>query len=80
MTLAHVSKYRDKKKKMFGEVSNLSTELYNIIKRIKTLVYIAPHYVKDVFTFISKDSANVGEKEENFVNNYLQKHILKNLN
>ena len=56
-----------KRKKIFGDYSNHSTESYNIIKRIKTLVYIDPNYVKDVFNLISEDSENVGEKENNFV-------------
>lgn len=37
-----------KRKKIFGDYSNHSTESYNIIKRIKTLVYVDPNYVKDV--------------------------------
>ena len=39
-----------KRKKIFGDYSNHSAESYNIIKRIKTLVYIDPNYVKDIFS------------------------------
>ena len=62
-----------KRKKIFGDYSNHSIESYNIIKRIKTLVYIDPSYVKDVFNLISEDSENVREKENNFVTNYFKK-------
>jgi len=41
-----------KRKKLFGDYSNHSIESYNIIKRIKTLVYIDPNYIKDVFNLI----------------------------
>ena len=35
--------------KIFGDVINHNEEPLNIIKSIKTLVYIDPDYVKDVF-------------------------------
>ena len=35
--------------KIFGDIINHNKESLNIIKRIKTLVYIDPDYVKDVF-------------------------------
>ena len=69
-----------KRKKLFGDYSNHSAESYNIIKRIKTLVYIDPNYVKDVFTLISEDSINVGEKEDNFANNYFKKTYIEKFN
>ena len=35
--------------KIFGDIINYNEESLNIIKKIKTLVYIDPDYVKDVF-------------------------------
>lgn len=67
MPLAFIQKYRDKQKKIFGDISNHSVESLNLIKRIKTLVYIDPPYVKDIFKLISEDSINIGEKKENFM-------------
>ena len=69
-----------KRKKLFGDYSNHSVESYNIIKRIKTLVYIDPNYIKDVFTLISEDSLDLGEKENNFVNNYFKKTYIEKFN
>ena len=69
-----------KRKKLFGDYSNHSIESYNIIKRIKTLVYIDPNYIKDVFNLISEDSENLGEKENNFVNNYFKKTYIEKFN
>ena len=44
------------RKKIFGDIRNQNEESLNIIKRIKTLVYIDPQYVKDVFNIISEDA------------------------
>lgn len=65
-----------KRKKIFGDISNHSIESLNIIKRIKTLVYIDPDYIKDAFKLLSEDSVNTGEQDENFVYNYFKKLIL----
>ena len=44
------------RKKIFGDIINHNEESLNIIKRIKTLVYIDADYVKDVFNLISEDA------------------------
>ena len=63
---------------MFGDYSNHSVESYNIIKRIKTLVYIDPNYIKDFFNLISEDNVYLGEKKINLFIIILIKFILKN--
>ena len=50
--------------KIFGDIINHNEESLNIIKKIKTLVYIDPEYVKDVFILISEDAEHIGEKEK----------------
>ena len=54
--MAFLQKYRSKQKKILGDIRNQNEESLNIIKRIKTLVYIDPQYVKDVFNIISEDA------------------------
>ena len=61
--------------KIFGDIINYNEESLNIIKKIKTLVYIDPDYVKDVFILISEDAEHIGEKEKQFVNSYFKKFI-----
>ena len=61
--------------KIFGDVINHNEEPLNIIKSIKTLVYIEKDYVKDVFNLKSEDAEHIGEKEKQFVNSYFKKFI-----
>ena len=62
-------------KKKFGDINNHNEDSLNLIKRIKTLVYIAPEYVKDVFKLIEEDADKFCEKEKKFVQSYLKKSI-----
>ena len=67
------------RKKIFGDIINHNKESLNIIKRIKTLVYIDADYVKDVFNLISEDAEHIGEKEKEFVNSYFKKTYIDKL-
>ena len=66
--------------KIFGDIINHNEESLNIIKRIKTLVYIDPDYVKDVFNLISEDAELIGEKEKELVNSYFKKTYIDKFN
>ena len=66
--------------KIFGDIINHNKESLNIIKRIKTLVYIDPDYVKDVFNLISEDAELIGEKEKELVNSYFKKTYIDKFN
>ena len=52
--MGSIQKYRNKKKKIFGDFIIQNEESLSIIKRIKTLVYIDPKYVKDIFKLVKK--------------------------
>jgi len=60
MPLAFLSYYRNKRKKIYGDILNQNQDSLNIVKRIKTLPYIDPNYVKPVFDIISLDAINAG--------------------
>ena len=64
-------------KKIFGDIINHNEESLNIIKRIKTLVYIEKDYVKDVFNLKSEDAEHIGEK---FINSYFKKTYIDKFN
>ena len=59
---------------------NQNENSLNIIKRIKTLVYIDPDYVKEVFNLISEDAGEIGEKEPKFVDLYFKKTYIDKFN
>lgn len=46
--------------KIFKNIRNQNEKSLNIIKRIKTFVYIDTIYVKDVFNLISEDANHIG--------------------
>ena len=54
-------------------------ESLNIFKRIQTLCYIDPNYVKDCFELISED-AEEDDKDDKFVNEYFKKTYLEKYN
>ena len=67
------------RKKIYGSKENQSIESLNIFKRIQTLCYIDPNYVKDCFAFISED-AEEDNKDDKFVNEYFKKTYLEKYN
>ena len=56
------------RKQIFGSLDNQNLESLNILKRVKTLCYIDPQYVVEVFEMISDDAINSDENINKFVN------------
>ena len=68
------------RKKIFGSLDNQSEESLNILKRIKTLCYIDPNYLAEVFDIISEDAINSDENDNKFVNIYFKKTYIDKFN
>ena len=66
-----------KRKKIYGDKLNQNQDSLNIVKRIKTLPYIDPNYVKPVLDIISLDAINAREEDNKFVNEYFKKTYIK---
>ena len=60
-------------KKTHGDIGNISNESLNILKRIKTLPFIDPSFVKPVFDLICEDANNLKETNKKFVLVYFKK-------
>ena len=54
----------------------MSNESLNILKRIKTLPFKDPTFVKPVFDLICEDANNLNETDKKFVLVYFKKPIL----
>lgn len=69
--------------KIYGAIENQTQLSLNILKRIKTLSFIDPRYIIDVYEFIKEDAED-NEKDTAFVNyfetTYLRKYDPKNWN
>ena len=65
--------------KIYGYKENQNNESLNIFKRIQSLFYFDPNYVKDCFDLISED-AEEDEKDDKFVNEYFIKTYLEKFN
>ena len=65
--------------KIYGSKENQSNQSLNILKRIQTLCYIDPEYVKDCFDLISED-AESDAKDDKFVNDYFRNTYLNKYN
>ena len=61
------------RKKIYGDINNQNEISLNILKRIKTLCYIDPKYLKAVFYLILEDADNSGEDDILFVKIYFKK-------
>ena len=59
--------------KIYGAIENQSL---NILKRIKTVSFIDPNYIKDAYKFIKED-AEEDEKDTIFVNYFENTYLLK---
>ena len=68
------------RKKIYGSIENQNQHSLNILKRIKTLCYIDPQYVLEVFGLIVDDANESDEKDEKFVKEYFQKQYLDKYN
>ena len=68
------------RKKIYGSIENQNQNSLNILKRIKTLCYIDPEYVIDVFNMIVEDAIDSDEKDEKFVKEYFKKQYLGKYN
>lgn len=68
------------RKKIYGSFDNQTQESLNILKRIKTLCYIDPNYVAEVFNVVSEDATNLDEIDNKFVNIYLKKMYITKFN
>ena len=68
------------RKKIYGSLDNQTQESLNILKRIKTLCYIEPNYVSEVFDIISEDALNLDENDNKFVNIYFKKTYMAKFN
>ena len=65
--------------KIYCSKENQSIESLNIFKRIQTLCYIYPNYVKDCFELISED-AEEDDKDDKCINEYFKKTYLEKYN
>ena len=75
-----VSNIEINRKKIYGSIENQNQNSLNILKRIKTLCYIDPEYVIDVFNMIVEDAIDSDEKDEKFVKEYFKKQYLDKYN
>ena len=66
-----------KRKKIYGDILNQNQDSLNIVKRIKTLPYIDPNYVKPVFDIISLDAINAGKEDNKFEKVYFKNTEIK---
>ena len=67
------------RKKIYDSEENQRFESLNIFKRIQSLWYIDPNYVKDYFELISED-AEEDDKDDKFVKEYFKKTYLEKYN
>ena len=58
MPLAFFRNIEINRKKIYGDINNQNGNSLNILKRIKTLCYIDPKYVRKVFDMILDDAEN----------------------
>ena len=65
--------------KIYGAKENQSRQSLNILKRIQTLCYIDPNYVKACYDLISED-AQSDEKDNKFVNEYFKNTYIDKYN
>lgn len=81
--MAHVYSIKINRNKIQGSINNHSRLSKHILKRIKTLSFIDPLYIKDVYEYI-KDDAEDDKKNKLFVKyfekTYLIKYDIKNWN
>ena len=68
------------RRKIYGSIDNQNQQSLNILKRIKTLCYIDPQYVEEVFAIISDDAINSDENDNKFVNIYFKKTYMAKFN
>ena len=68
------------RKKIYGSIENQDNISLNILKRIKTLCYIDPDFVKDVFLLIIEDANNSDETDKKFVIDYFKKNYIEKYN
>jgi hypothetical protein len=62
----------NKRKSIYGNINNQSQLSLNILKRIKTLCFLDPIYIKKVFDLISRNATDSDEKDNEFVNDYFK--------
>ena len=68
------------RKKIYGDINNQNQISLNILKRIKTLCYIDPKYVRKVFDMILDDAENSNEDDIQFVKIYFKKNYIDKFN
>lgn len=61
------------RKKIYGDLSNENNISLNLLKRIKTLCYIDPKYVRETFALITEDANNGSDQDKHFAINYFKK-------
>ena len=64
------------RKKIYGDINNQNDISRKILKRIKTLCYIDPKYVRSVFDLIIEDAENYVEEDIQFVKIYFKKNYI----
>ena len=62
--------------RIYGAIENQTRLSLNILKRIKTLSFIDPFYIFDVYEFIKEDSED-NEKDTDFVNYFETTYLRK---
>ena len=71
--MAFFQEYRIESKKIYGDIENKFDESLNIFKRIKTLPFIDPIFVKPVYNLICEDVYNLNDTDTKFVLVYFKK-------
>ena len=69
-----------KSKNIYGDINNHTNESLNMIKRIKSLSFIDPEYVKAFFKIIKLDANNSNEQNKKFVIEYFEKTYIEKYN
>ena len=66
--------------KIYGSIDNQTQESKNILKRIKTICFMDPNYIEDIFEYIEEDAKD-DIKDQNFVKyfktTYIEKYNIK---
>ena len=68
------------RKKIYGSIDNQDQFSLNILKRNKTLCYIDPDFVKDVFSLFIEDANESDNNDKKFVIEYFKKTYIEKYN